>query len=91
MSEQNTPTPPDVAPEDTPARTPGVKVRALTDITNLEDGLIYRRGDVLEMWRPIEEIRVLQSLCLVEILDPALSPAVVFGDVDDNDTPPQME
>lgn len=79
MSEQTTPTPTDNS-MDTPSRTPGVRVRVLTDITNLEDGKVYRRGDVLEMWRPAEDLRELQSFALIEILDPAQSGAVVFGD-----------
>lgn len=78
MSEQDNPTPID----ETPARTPGVKVEALTTIRNLEDGRIYYRGDVLEMFRPLPEIRALQELCLIVILDPEANPAVVIDSED---------
>jgi hypothetical protein len=55
----------------------GIRVRALTTLTNLEDGRVYRAGEEFVLYRAPMDVRDLMRMALVEILDGEESPAVV--------------
>lgn len=56
------------------------RVRALTTITDLKTNRVHPPGDVWDLDRPADELRRLMHQGLIEILDPAVTPAIIVAE-----------
>lgn len=66
------------------------QVKALTNIRDNVTGVLHMAGDVFELDRPPEELQRLMKECFIEIMDPAIRPAILIK-ADDTKPSADME